>query len=314
MALTKQEQEELLIPNKIYFGFERGITAQDYKDVESYIHGYVDKNFDNNKNAYFKIKKIKGHPWLPDGHVFEIQEGNTGVSYLDGLLKKLDIKDEVFIKTKTRQVLIEKKYDGFDCYYLTEEIQPTFDELEMDKKIAPLNKQGYAFFWFSIIIFSLSVISLFLSILFKYVLFDKTSTYIVEKDFRPLPIKEIITHFDFGGSDYTKQTIAVKYKFKNVPNITKEMLENPSEIKNNNREWEVIKKNFNYTMDENGNYNSEPEIIYNKTSIYVSKGITDLVSNQAKKNEIINQKDTKKTSTKDSKKDNKKNTNKKEQK
>ncbi len=291
MALTKEEQELLLIPNKIYFGFERGITAQDYKDVESYIHGYVEKNFESNKNAYYKIKKIKGHPWLPDGHMFEIQEGKTGVSYLEGLLKKLDIKDEVFIKTKTRQVLIEKKYDGFDCYYLTEELQPEFDTLDMEKKIAPLNKQGYAIFWFSIIMFSISVISLFLSILFKYVLFDKTAVYIVEKDFRPLPIKEIITHFDFGGTDYTKQTIAVKYKLKNVQNITKEMLENPSEIKNNNREWEVIKKNFNYIQDENGSYKPEPEVTYNKTSIYVSKGITDLASNQAKKNEVINNKE-----------------------
>jgi len=304
MALTKEEQELLLIPNKIYFGFERGITAQDYKDVESYIHGYVEKNFENNKNAYYKIKKIKGHPWLPDGHVFEIQEGNTGVSYLEGLLKKLDIKDEIYIKTRTRQVLVEKKYDGFDCYYLTEEIQPEFDELDIEKKIAPLNKQGYAIFWFSMIMFSLSVISLFLSILFKYVLFDKTAIYIVEKDFRPLPIKEIITHFDFGGTDYTKQTIAVKYKIKNVQNITKEMLENPSEIKNNNREWEVIKKHFNYIQDENGNYKPEPEITYNKTSIYVSKGITDLVSNQAKKNEVIN-KDNKKDKASNNKKDKK---------
>lgn len=289
MALTKEEQELLLIPNKIYFGFERGITSQDHKDVESYIHGYVEKNFNNNKNAYYKIKKIKGHPWLPDGHIFEIQEGNTGVSYLEGVLKKLDIQDEVYVRTRTRQVLVQKKYDGFDCYYLTEDIEPIFDEIEIDKKIIPLNKQGYAIFWFSMIMFSLSVISLFLSILFKYVLFDKSSVYIVEKDFRPLPIKEIISHFDFGGTDYTKQTIAVKYKMKNVQNITKEMLENPSEIKNNHREWEVIKKHFNYVVDENGNYKPEPEITYNKTSIYVSKGITDLVSNQVKKNEIANQ-------------------------
>ena len=124
VSFIEEDEEELKksrLPKKIYIGFEKGTSNSDLKDVMSYIHSYAEDNFSTKKNAFYKVKKIKDHSSLPDGHIYEIQEGGEKQSYLDGVLKIFEEKDEVIIQTSEKQLFVQKNYDGVDSYSLTED-------------------------------------------------------------------------------------------------------------------------------------------------------------------------------------------------
>jgi hypothetical protein len=238
--LVDEELIKSRLPKKIYIGFEKGISSSDLKDVMSYIHSYAEDNFSTKKNAFYKVKKIKDHSSLPDGHIFEIQEGGEKQSYLDGVLQKFEEKDDVILQTSEKQVFIQKNYDGVDSYSLTEETSQTVDNVTTDKTLIPLIKQGHVFMFVGIILFSLSIISLFLASFFKYILFNQTEQYINKKSTTIIPITRIIQRWQ---SNFEFQAISVQYN--NKQNI-----------------WEFHKKHHNYIKDEEAQNWKEGEVKY----------------------------------------------------
>ena len=113
---TLEEEKKAKLPKKLYIGFEKGISKSDHKDVLSYIHAYAEENFSTKKNAYYNIVKIKDSDVLPDGHLFEIQEGGNKESYLQGIFKKLEEQDEIIIETAEKQLFIQKGFDNINSY------------------------------------------------------------------------------------------------------------------------------------------------------------------------------------------------------
>lgn len=266
-TLSKTENEEDLkskLPKKIFIGFEKGNSSQDLKDLMSYIHSYAEDNFTTKKNAFYKVKKIKDSEILPDGYIFEIQEGGDGTSYLDGVLSKLESKDEVVIQTSEKQLFIEKGYDTINSYTLTEDLKQDPDIFDNnDKSLTPLVKQGHVFMFSGIVFFSLSVISLFLAALFKFVLFtDSHEKLLDNRDWKPIPVQRIAQRWN---SNFEYQTISVKFE---------------------GNTWVLNKKFFNYKKNEETNLFEEGEIKYEKEKI---DNITRIKKSLDTQNNRINQ-------------------------
>jgi hypothetical protein len=261
--LGKKEEEEnidLKLPKKIFIGYEKGASSQDLKDVMSYIHSYAEDNFSTKKNAFYKIKKIKDNEFLPDGHIFEIQEGGDGSSYLDSVVSKLEEKDEVVIQTSEKQLFVQKAYDSISSYYLTEDLKQDPDVFDTDKSLTPLVKQGHVFMFTGIVFFSLSVISLFLAALFKYVLFTDGQERLVDnRDWQTIPVQRINQRWN---SNFEFQTISVQL---------------------DNGIWILNKKFFNYTQDEETGLFKEGEIKYEKEKINNFSRVKNEVNNQDKR-------------------------------
>ncbi len=235
-----EEEKKAKLPKKLYIGFEKGISKSDYKDVLSYIHAYAEENFSTKKNTYYNIVKIKDSDVLPDGHLFEIQEGGNKESYLEGVFKKLEEQDEIIIETAEKQLFIQKGFDNINSYYLTEDAQKDPDQIETNLNLTPLVKQGHVFMFTGIVIFSLSIISLFLAALFKYVLFNSSEQYIEETDKNVIPIQRILQRWQ---SNFEFQTISLQFN-------------------NNNKSWEIHKKHYNYKKSDKGDFYEEGEIKY----------------------------------------------------
>jgi len=267
--LEEQELAKSRLPKKIYIGFEKGITNSDLKDVMAYIHAYAEDNFSTKKNAYYKVKKIKDHATLPDGYVFEIQEGGERISYLDGVLEVFNDKDEVILQTSEKQLFVQKNYDGIDSYSLTQDTTNPVDQVKTDKSLAPLIKQGLVFMFVGIILFSLSIISLFLAALFKYVLFNQSEQYVDKKSSTIIPVTQIV---DRWQSNFDFQALSVQ--FNSQQNI-----------------WELHKKHFNYVRDEEtGNWNAG-DIKYTIDNINNLSQLTKKVKENEKKRENIEKRD-----------------------
>jgi hypothetical protein len=263
------------LPKKIYIGFEKGNSAQDYKDVMSYIHSYAEDNFATKKDTFYKVKKIKDHEKLPDGHIFEIQEGGEKQSYLEGVLKVFEEKDDVILQTSEKQLFVQRNYDGISSYSLTENLKEKseVDSIETDKSLVPLVKQGHVFMFTGIIIFSLSVISLFLAALFKYVLFAQTEQYIDTKSSTTIPVNRIINNWQ-SNIDY--QTLSIQFNSKG-----------------NN--WELHRKHYNYNKPEGEDFYKEGEIKYTTLKINnLTKLKKKVKENETKRNNIEKKKDKKK--------------------
>lgn len=258
---TLEEEKKAKLPKKLYIGFEKGISKSDHKDVLSYIHSYAEENFSTKKNAYYNIVKIKDSDVLPDGHLFEIQEGGNKESYLQGIFKKLEEQDEIIIETAEKQLFIQKGFDNINCYYLTEDAQKDPDEVETDFNLTPLVKQGHVFMFTGIVIFLLSIISLFLAALFKYVLFNSSEQYVSETDKNVIPVQRIIQRWQ---SNFEFQTVSLQFN-------------------NKTKGWEIHKKHYNYKKSDKGDFYEEGEVKYSIDKIDNTNKLQNTVSNNEEK-------------------------------
>ena len=258
---TLEEEKKAKLPKKLYIGFEKGISKSDHKDVLSYIHAYAEENFSTKKNAYYNIVKIKDSDVLPDGHLFEIQEGGNKESYLQGIFKKLEEQDEIIIETAEKQLFIQKGFDNINSYYLTEDAQKDPDEIETDFNLTPLVKQGHVFMFTGIVIFALSVISLFLAAFFKYVLFNSSEKYIEETDKNVIPVQRIIQRWQ---SNFEFQTVSLQFN-------------------NKTKGWEIHKKHYNYKKSDKGDFYEEGEVKYSIDKIDNTNKLQNTVSNNEEK-------------------------------
>jgi hypothetical protein len=259
-----EEENKAKLPKKLFISFEKGVSKQDYKDVVSYIHAYAEENFSTKKNAAFKIIKIKDSDIFPDGHLFEIQEGGNKDSYLSGILKKLEEHDEIILETCEKQLFIQKGFDYINSYYLTEDAQREPDHVDTDKTLTELVKQGHVFMFTGIIIFFLSVISLFLAALFKYVLFNSAEVYVEDTDKNVIPIQRIMQRWQ---SNFEFQAVSLQFN-----NITKG--------------WELHKKHFNYKKSDKGDFYEEGEVKYSIDKIDNTNKLQNTVSKNETKRKI----------------------------
>lgn len=194
-----QEEEIIKYPKKLFIGFEKGTEKSDYEAAEKLAINYVKDNFSSRRNSYIKIEKVKNNKYLPDGYIYEVQEEGEGISYLDMILEKLNEESFVLIKTKENIIQIEKNLENISCYYLTKNTEVEEEEILNNKiiektkenKLKPVFKDGYAMFSFGTILFSLSVISLFLALLFKFVLLNDKEDYKDNVNYNVFPINKI---------------------------------------------------------------------------------------------------------------------------
>lgn len=255
------EEKKAKLPKKLLIGFEKGSSKQDYKDVVSYIHSYAEENFATKKNSSYKIIQIKDSDMLPDGYLFEIQEGGNKESYLSGILSKLEEQDEIILETSEKQLFIQKGFDNINCYYLTEDAQRDPDVIDTDHTLIDLVKQGHVFMFTGLVIFLLSIISLFLSAMFKYVIFNSSEVYVEDTDKNVIPVQRIIQRWQ---SNFEFQTVSLQYNSKT-------------------QGWELHKKHFNYKKSDKGDFYEEGEVKYSIDKIDNTSRLQRTVSNNEEK-------------------------------
>lgn len=269
--LTEEEIIRDKLPKKIYIKFEKGNSKADIKATTDYIYSYVSSNFSTNNDSYYKIIKIKDHDFFPDGHAFEIQEGGQRESYLEGIIEAFNDKDKdtITLNTREKQASIQRIYENINTYSLTESSNEKVDDIKTTKTLKPLVKNGYAVMFTGLIILSLSIISLFLSCLFKYVLFDKQEDYINSKSSTIIPLLEIKRNW---VSNFDSEAISVQFNSKL-------------------KIWEIKKKSYNYYKNEETGLWVEGHITYS----------TEKINNTIKLNKIISQNERKRKASENKK-------------
>lgn len=218
------------LPKRLFIGFEKGLSKKDFEETKTTVFNHVKDNFESRRNSYYKIVKIKNHNWLPDGYMYEIQENGSQFSYIDKILENLNEKSEVIIITKEKNLQIQKIYESVNCYYLTDNTE-ILDEnvirigenelLDLKPKdmLIPVYKDSYTLFSFGIIFFAFSLISLFLSMIFKYVIFDKHEEFKNISNYDLFPTNQVkslnsTTTSKIRSVSYDKENWYVQYEYK----------------------------------------------------------------------------------------------------
>lgn len=287
--LKKEEplKDKVLLPNfklpkKVFFGFNEGEGLS--KDaLELILKGKINFIIDNEKDAFYKITKIEGNDFLPNGFLYEIQSEGTQFSYTNYLLNEFKTKETVAIKSQNEICYIEKNLENISCYYILEsedlykEMEekayiPLESDVELNKKdsLKPYYKEWYPFFSISFILLIFSALLLFGSSIAKYGFISQFNNY----------------------KDYINDTI---FPINEVERIEQEYTERVKNIyfnKNSNK-WEILKE----VIDENGKIKLlKPE------EFKIKKSEIKVKTEEEPQNAVENKKDAK---TKNNKKENK---------
>lgn len=155
---------------------------------------------------------------MPDGYIYEIQENGSQFSYIDKILESLNEKSEVIIRTKEKNLQIQKIYESVNCYYLTDNTnienenvitigENELSDLKPKDMLIPVFKETYYLFSFGAVFFAFSLISLFLSVIFKYVIFDKNEEFKNINNYDLFPTNQV----QFFDSTTTSRVRSISY-------------------------------------------------------------------------------------------------------
>ena len=252
------------LPENIYFGFEEGISKSHYEDIITTINKYVKDNFKSKRNSYFKIHKVKKHPYLPDGYFYEIHEGGEQIGFGQYILEHFEDENHKYIilPIKNEDVHVVRKHNNIETNYLTGfndfgESNKFYIKEEWysnkKNKMDHVFKDKYTFFVMGFIVFITSVLFFAFNVIYKYAILDVQQPTSDIQDYAVFPMNQI----EYLNSTANSRVVSIEYK---------------------NGEW-ISKKEI---KDEN----NETKIIEQK--IYLNQKVKDLKNNQMK--EIINSK------------------------
>ncbi|WP_025562579.1 hypothetical protein [Psychromonas sp. SP041] len=170
----KSENKPILLPDNLLLGFQRGVSKQ---DLLVYLRS---KSMEIGDPELAKVQIIK----KDGGFYWEIHDSGSGHGVLQDVLLNLETKPLVNIQTSRKivQVVLGKNDEGLSSALLTERSQEAATpEIKYKDKMFSINSKGTGLFVFSIVFASLGVLSLFLSVLFKYGILNqenKSSAYV----------------------------------------------------------------------------------------------------------------------------------------
>jgi hypothetical protein len=206
------------------------------KDLVKYLFNRASTNMDIS-NAYYDIQKFD------DGFIWSLQEGGADLGCLTSLKSLLDNGEtNIVINVDNRQLqIIRKPYQsGFSSFLINaeEKLDPS-EGIAFTDKIKPVVKQGLALLWFSIGLFAVSIVFLFLSALFKFVIYNTEQQASVSETEIEMPhtvgnklivqSDEYISEIKFSNGRWnnpvrTKEQVAAPTKESDVVNEAADLL------------------------------------------------------------------------------------------
>ena len=160
------DETVLSLPKLLIIGHYSNIKK---KDLVDYLFNRALTNMDVN-NAYYDIQKFE------DGFIWSLQEGGAPLGCLSSLSKMLnDGVMNIVINIDDRQLQISRRSSqtGFSSFLInaSERLEET-DGVVFEDKIKPVVKHGAALLKFSALMFAASIVFLFSSAIFKYVIYN----------------------------------------------------------------------------------------------------------------------------------------------
>jgi hypothetical protein len=163
---NNHDETVLSLPKQLIIGHYSNIKK---KDLIDYLFNRALTNMDVN-NAYYDIQKFE------DGFIWSLQEGGSPLGCLSSLSKMLnDGVMNIVINIDDRQLQISRRSSqtGFSSFLInaSERLAET-DGVVFEDKIKPVVKHGAAFLKFSAFMFASSIAFLFISAIFKFVIYN----------------------------------------------------------------------------------------------------------------------------------------------
>jgi hypothetical protein len=165
------------------------------------------------------LVKVQGHPKLEDGYAYEIQNSGDGGSYLEDVLERLKSPNvhQIWIPCSKEWAFIECKNGRLETSFSP--LPPEDDDVLVTptgkpQLMRPLFVESYAFFYVSLVMLILSVLSFPIASVFKHVLLNETKV-MIDKNYytkdKFMPISQIRKSFDAVIDSNTQRITAVKY-------------------------------------------------------------------------------------------------------
>lgn len=226
------------LPAKVIFGYYAHIKK---KDLLNYLDAKAKSSLAF-EDSYYNVTPYK------DGFLWELHEGGSGKGALSSVKAKLGAGDEpIVIRTSIGGIRVSKNTTKgtIDCYNLSEDDSSSASNgIHFKDSMSPIVSKGYGTFIAGLILFSLSVLSLFLSALFKFVIFNQSVDAEPHKSKYSMPMSaydrivnvgedddRIYIHnfyFDRGQWKIKKATASVKTAQEDLPQELIDKLNNKS--------------------------------------------------------------------------------------
>lgn len=149
-----------LIPNYLIVGFQEGMSR---KDMMIFLRSKAEEITDINIAKYQIIKKDNGFYW-------EIHDSGSGHGILTDVIENID-SGPLVISTSKKNIKISKnkKGKGFYCIILNDDSEdiPT-ENISYKDKMKNIKNQGSELLLFSFIFSILGILSITMSLVFKY--------------------------------------------------------------------------------------------------------------------------------------------------
>lgn len=197
-----KDKTAMHLPKSIYVDYRVGLEKAVLEEVKAEISRVVKELEWPKAGVSFSILKIENHPALEPGYAFEILLHGDGVSYLDGVIETFKSPNQklTWIElTKGNWAFIEFRAGGIETSWSS--LSPNNKDHVSDwqsrsgKKTKPYFVESYMFFYVSLWLLILSVLSMPTAAIFKYVWYDKEKTFINKQYYTPniyMPIESVM--------------------------------------------------------------------------------------------------------------------------
>lgn len=210
-------------PKQLVIGFYSSIKK---KDLESYIYGRASNGM-SLRNCHFNILKYR------DGYVWELHEGGDGKGVISSVISLLESSETVIVNLDDRQMRLSKKHNGnIACYLINEDDRQNETEgVAFTDDMKLVVTRGYGLYAFSKWLLISSIFALFLSMVFKYVIYNQRDELL------------------FPNS-------AIEMPHTKIPEIKSAMMEHEVYVSNitfKNKKWEINKEKETVQSDASNN-------------------------------------------------------------
>jgi hypothetical protein len=219
---SKKSKNPIHYSREMYLGYKLGVDKFSYEACMSDIIKIVDTMKWHKLDVSYNIKKVTKHPNLEDGYIYEIHLLGCGYSVINSIVEQLKDINNIgfwvpcsnnnwcFVENKNRQVesmmthlppdvMNDKKYNTLDL--------SVFSKKEKTKN---LYKEGYWFWYLTLILFASSLVSIPATIYIKYSAIKKEKPIISTnwyKGSKRIPFEKILDI----SSGTNERLVAIKH-------------------------------------------------------------------------------------------------------
>lgn len=196
------------LPIRVLIGFLPEVSERDARD---YALGVAERNCDQISIVRFDAFKLN------NGFAYEIQEGGTGRAYLPEIIKhfqamgpfeKAAETSNVFIRTATRTVQVDRTRDGLQAFLLPESAtEAATDWLEGTSKMTPAIATMFGMLAFGAVLFTTGFFALTLAMYARLQPYDAPLVPTVERAtdaYNASPLSRWTTLQGVSGGEYVK--------------------------------------------------------------------------------------------------------------